>query len=171
MSRVVKDMILQEIENRLGGSRDLLVIDSSRLDAVSNNVFRIAMQEKGIQLLTVKNSLVRKVLGDDSGELKELFTGSSTIAWGGEDVVALSKEVTNQVNGLESLVLKGASIEGQSLDTAAVVKLSKSPGRLELISIISGQMLSPGANISGALLGPGGHLAGCVKTIADKDEE
>ncbi|MBL4883895.1 MAG: 50S ribosomal protein L10 [Planctomycetaceae bacterium] len=171
MSRVVKEMILQEIENRLDGTRDLVVIDSSRLDAVSDNTFRIAMQDKGIHLLTVKNSLIRRVLGDDSGELKQIFTGSSTVAWGGEDVVALSREITGQVKGLETLELKGGSIEGQPLDSTAVERLAKSPGRLELISIISGQALSPGAKLAGALLGPGGHLAGCVKTIADKDEE
>lgn len=171
MSKVVKEMILQEIENRLDGDRDLLVIDSSRLDAIADNQFRIALRGKGIHVLTVKNSLVRKVLGDDDGEMKHVFSGSSTIVWGGEDVVALSREVVKHVKELEPLELKGGAVEGQSLDVAAVEKLSKSPGRLELISIISGQLLGPGAQLSGQMLGPGGNLAGCVKTIADKEEE
>jgi len=171
MSRVVKEMILKEIEGRLDGNRDLLILDSSRLDAVTNNTFRLAMQEKGIHLLVVKNSLALRVLGGDCDQMKQIFSGPSTIAWGGEDVVALSKEISRQAKELEFLEIKGGTVEGQALDTAAVEKLSKSPGRMELISMISGQILSPGAQLAGAMLGPAGVLAGCVASIADKEEE
>lgn len=171
MSRVVKEMILKEIENRLDGSRDLLVLDSSRLDAVTDNTFRLAMQEKGIHLLAVKNSLALRVLGSDCDQMQQIFSGPTTLAWGGEDVVALSKEISKQAKELELLEIKGGAVEGQTLDSAAVEKLSKSPGRMELISIISGQILSPGAQIAGAMLGPAGVLAGCVATIADQEEE
>jgi len=94
MSKVVKEMILKEIEGRLDGDRDLLVLDSSRLDAVTNNTFRLAMQEKGIHLLVVKNSLALRVLGGGCDQMQQIFSGPSTIAWGGEDVVALSKEIS-----------------------------------------------------------------------------
>ncbi len=171
MSRVVKEMILKEIENRLDGNRDLLVIDSSRLDAVTDNTFRMAMQEKGIHLLSVKNSLALRVLGGGCDQLQQIFNGPSTLAWGGEDVVALSKEISKQAKELELLEIKGGTVEGQALDSAGVEKLSKSPGRMELISMISGQILSPGAQLAGALLGPAGVLAGCVASIADKEEE
>jgi len=171
MSKVVKEMILKEIEGRLDGERDLLILDSSRLDAVTNNTFRLAMQEKGIHLLVVKNSLALRVLGSDCDQMRQIFSGPSTIAWGGEDVVALSKEISRQVKELGLLEIKGGAVEGQALDTTAVEKLSKSPGRMELISIISGQILSPGAQLAGAMLGPAGVLAGCVASIAEKEEE
>ena len=171
MSRVVKEMIIREIEDRLEGNRDLLILDSSRLDAVTNNRFRLAMQEKGIHLLVVKNSLALRVLGDDSEQMRQLFNGPSTLAWGGEDIVALSRELTKQSKELDLLEIKGGTVEGQALDATAVEKLSKSPGRRELISMISGQILSPGAQLAGAMLGPGGVLAGCVASIAEKDEE
>ncbi len=171
MSRVVKEMIIKEIEDRLEGNRDLLILDSSRLDAVTNNRFRLAMQEKGIHLLVVKNSLALRVLGDDSDQMRQLFEGPSTLAWGGEDIVALSKELTKQSRELDLLEIKGGTVEGQALDASAVEKLSKSPGRRELISMISGQILSPGARLAGAMLGPGGVLAGCVASIAEKDDE
>ncbi len=171
MSRVVKEMIIKEIEDRLEGNRDLLILDSSRLDAVTNNRFRLAMQEKGIHLLVVKNSLALRVLGDDSDQMRQLFEGPSTLAWGGEDIVALSKELTKQSRELDLLEIKGGTVEGQALDASAVEKLSKSPGRRELISMIAGQILSPGARLAGAMLGPGGVLAGCVASIAEKDDE
>ncbi len=170
MSRVVKEMILKEIEDRLEGNRDLLILDSSRLDAVANNKFRLAMREKGIHLLVVKNSLALRILGD-CDQMRQIFSGPSTIAWGGDDVVALSKEITKQAKELDLLEIKGGAVEGQALDADGVEKLSKSPGRMELISMISGQILSPGAQLAGLMLGPASVLAGCVASIADKEEE
>ena len=57
------------------------------------------------------------------------------------------------------------------VDAKGVVDLSKSPGRMELISQIVGLALSPGARLCGALLGPGGKISGQVKTLADKEGE
>ncbi len=170
MSKKVKEMLMNEIQDRLDGATEVLVIDSSRLDAVTDNQFRIALQEKGVHLLTVKNTLARRVLGDAGKSLGDVLSGPSTLVWGGEDVVALSKEVTQWVKKIEPLELKGATVEGQALDKAGVETLSKSPGRLELISQIAGLMLSPGARLGGALLGPGGKLAGCVKAVEEKAE-
>ncbi len=168
MSKKVKEMIIQEIEDRLQGTRDVLVIDSSKMDAVSDNSFRMALEAKGVCLLTVKNTLARKALGEVGEALRDVLSGPSTIVWGGEDIVALSKEITKAVKDIKEVELKGGAVEGQVLDSQGVEKLSKSPGRLELISQISGLILSPGAQLAGALLGPGGKLAGCVKAIADK---
>ncbi|TWT59403.1 50S ribosomal protein L10 [Rubinisphaera italica] len=170
MSKFVKEMVMQDIESRLDGTRDVLVVDSSRMDAISDNGFRQAMQEKNVHLLTVKNSLARKVLGEAGAALGEVLKGPSTLVWGGEDIVALSKEVTKWAKKIEPLQVKGASVEGQPLDTKGVEKLSKSPGRAELISQIAGLILSPGGQLAGALLGPGGKLAGCVKAVEEKAE-
>jgi large subunit ribosomal protein L10 len=170
MSKFVKEMIIQEIEDRLQGNRDVLILDSSKLDAITDNKFRQSMEAKGIHLLTVKNTLARKALGEVGDALSEVLAGPSTLAWGSEDAVALSREVAKIVKTTEGLKLKGGAVEGQVMDTAGVIALSKSPGRVELISQIAGLILSPGAKLAGALLGPGGKLAGCVKTLADKEE-
>jgi len=61
-------------------------------------------------------------------------------------------------------------VEGQVVDAKGVVDLSKSPGRLELISQIAGLALSPGARLCGALLGPGGKVSGQLKALADKED-
>jgi large subunit ribosomal protein L10 len=99
-----------------------------------------------------------------------VLQGSSTLVWGGEDVVALSREITRWSKELSQLEIRGGSVEGKALDAAGVNKLSKSPGRLELLSIIAGLILSPGGNIAGALLGPGGTVAGQVKSKAEDED-
>ena len=89
---------------------------------------------------------------------------------GGEDIVALSKEITKWAKDVEAIEIRGGSVEGECLDAAGVDALSKSPSREELLSIISGQILGPGAQLSAQLLGPSGMLAGQVKSKAEEDE-
>ena len=170
MSKTVKKMLIGEIRDRIGETRDLLVVDSSKLDALTANRFRLALREKQISLLTVKNTLARRALNDAGvTALDPVLDGPSTIIWGGEDIVALSKEIARWAKELEPLQIKGGAVEGTTLNAADVDQLSKSPSREELIGQIAGLILSPGAQLAGALLGPGGYLAGQIKELAEKE--
>ena len=170
MSKTVKKMLIGEIRDRIGETRDLLVVDSSKLDALTANRFRLALREKQISLLTVKNTLARRALNDAGvTALDPVLDGPSTIIWGGEDIVALSKEIARWAKELEPLSIKGGAVEGTTLNAADVDQLSKSPSREELIGQIVGLILSPGAQLAGALLGPGGYLAGQIKELAEKE--
>lgn len=170
MSKQIKQMIIDDIRQRLGDNRDVLVVNASKLDAVTDNRFRVTLRSKGIHLLQVKNTLARRALADVGvTSMDEVLAGPSTLIWGGEDIVALSKEIAKWAKEFDKLEIKGGAVEGQAVDAKEVVDLSKSPGRLELIGQIAGLALSPGASIAGALLGPGGTISGQAKTLADKE--
>ncbi|QDT95093.1 50S ribosomal protein L10 [Gimesia aquarii] len=171
MSKFVKEMIISEIESRIGETRDFVVVDSAKLDAITDNNFRLKLHEKGIAALTVKNSLARRAFANAGVEgMEESLQGPSTLVWGGEDIVALSKEMAKWAEEIEDLTIKGGSTEGTSLTSDDVEKLSKSPGRMELIGEIVSRALGPGAQLAGALLGPAGTLAGQIKTISEGEE-
>ena len=82
------------------------------------------------------------------------------MVWGGEDIVALSKEIAKWAKDLPTFEIKGGAVEGQTLDANGVDVLSKSPSREELIGQIAGLALSPGAQLAAAMLGPSIQLAG-----------
>ena len=171
MSRQIKDMLIEDIQSRIGEHRDMLVVDCSKLDAVSANRWRISLRESNISVLSVKNSIARNALERIGvGGLDAVLAGPSALVWGGDDVVALSKEIAKWAKELDGLVIKGGTVEGEGLDADAVDALSKSPGRAELIGMIAGAMLGPGAQLAGALQSPGGQLAGCLKSISGDDE-
>lgn len=172
MSKRVKQMLIDDIRQRIGDTRDMLLVDSSRLDAVSANRFRLGLREKNISALTVRNRLAKKAL-NESGvtALDPLLVGSSTLIWGGEDIVALSKEIARWAKELTPLEIKGGALEGTTLSAEAVDQLSKSPSREELIGQIAGLILSPGGRLAAAIAGPGSYLAGQVKSIGDKETE
>jgi large subunit ribosomal protein L10 len=170
MSKHVKEMVMAEIRDRIGDPGDMLVIDSSRLDAISTNRFRLALREKDFSIFTVKNSLAKKTLNEVGvNALDSILQGPSTLVWGGEDIVALSKEISQWAKEFKGLEIKGGTTEGASLSAEEVDTLSKSPSREELIGQVMGLALSPGARLAAALLGPGGKIAGQIKTLADKE--
>ena len=73
-------------------------------------------------------------------------------------MVRLTKE-----ESYEGFVAKGGVMDQALLTEKQVHEVSKWPGRAEQLSILVGQVLSPGANLSGQLLGPTGSLASQIE--------
>lgn len=170
MSKVVKNMMMDDLRQAVGDCREIIVVDVSKLDGVTSNKWRVALSKKRIRAVGVKNAVARKALGDVGlTGLGPALKGPSTLIFGGEDIVALSREITEWAQKLKELQICGGAVGETSLSASDVEALSKSPGRKELLGQLAGLILSPGAQLAAALLGPGGKLAGCVKSLADKE--
>ena len=163
---------MSELLKRLGDAREFLVIDPSKMDAFTNNKLRLKLLQSGIHILNVKNTLARKVMGEKKvGGLDPFLAGPSALVWGGPDIVALSKEITKWAKEIKTLQIKGATLDGTSLNAKEVDALSKSPGREELIGRVLMLIRSGGGGtLLSTLKGPAGKLAGQVKTLADKED-
>lgn len=170
MGRLVKDMVISEIQSRIGDVKDFIVVDCSKIDAMTANRWRLGLRKDRITALTVKNSIAANALKRKGIEgLDSVLAGPSTLIWGGDDIVALSKAVAKYAKDMPKMEIKGGTVEGQTLNAAAVDSLSKSAGRLETIGQIAGLLLAPGGQLAGCLQGPGGKLAGQLKTLSEKE--
>ncbi|HET6326314.1 MAG TPA: 50S ribosomal protein L10 [Planctomycetaceae bacterium] len=171
MSRRVKELLIDDLGDRLKGIKDFVVVDASKLDGVTANKLRLAMKKKKISALGIRNKLGRVALKNVGvTSLDPLLEGPSTLVWGGEDIVALSKEIAKWAKEIEPLQIKGGTTEGATLTKETVDELAKSPGRKELIGQILAAMMSPGAQLAGALVGPGRQLASQIEKISEKEE-
>lgn len=171
MSKAVKEMMIGEIRSELGDRKDLIILDVSKMDAITQNQMRLALQKKGVTLLGVKNTLARLALKDAGLEVPDgSLNGPSTLVWGGEDIVGLSREMAEWAKKIDKIAIKGGVVDGQGVDSQGVEDISKGPSRLELIGQIAGLLLSPGAKLAGALLGPGGTISGQLKAMSEKEE-
>lgn len=172
MSKPVKEMIIRDIRSGLGDRKDLLVLDVSQMTAFSQNQLRLDLAKKGVTLLGVKNSLARLALKESGFQsIDEILNGPTTLVWGGEDIVGLSREMAEWAKKIDKMSIKGGVVDGQGVTPDAVESISKGPSRLELIGQIAGLLLSPGAQLAGALLGPGGKISGALKAISEGKEE
>lgn len=173
MSKQLKAMVLNDIRQRVGGAKDFVVLDVSKLDGHTANKLRLDLRKQEIRMFGVKNTLAVKAFADSGfkGNLDNLFKGPSTVVIGGRDIVQLTKEIFKQTKGLKALEVKGGVVEGTTVTGEQVDAISKGPTREELVGKIVMLMLSPGAALAGALLGPGGTVCGAVKSIAEKEGE
>ena len=64
---------------------------------------------------------------------------------------------------------RGGMMDGQRLSGARVAEVSRWPNRREQLSLLLGQILSPGANLVGQLTGPGAVLTGQIHRQAEEE--
>ena len=169
MSKFVKDLQTRHVKTEMTGVSDLVVVNVIGLNSGESAQLRTELRKKGIKLRVVRNTLARRAMESlGLGGAGNLLNGASAVAWGGEGIVELAKEITEWAKKLKKLEVKGAFVSGASVDAKGVQALSTMPSRPELLAKIAGQILAPGANLAAALLGPGGTLAGQIKSIGEE---
>jgi large subunit ribosomal protein L10 len=174
MSKYVKELITKDLRQRLDGVDEALLVNVIGMPNEQNVVLRRTLREKNIQLLVVKNSLARRASeGSALAPAFDATDGTIALLWGGEDVVSLAKEVMRLAGQkeFEPFAPRGGVMDGQHLSADDVQRVSKWPSRQEQLSILVGQILSPGATLSAQLLGPGKLLASQVKKKGEEGEE
>jgi large subunit ribosomal protein L10 len=170
MSKYVKDLISEDLRGRLAGVEDALLVDVVGLGAIANNRLRGELESKNIHLLVIKNSLARRATaGSSLAPMFDGLGGTAAICWGGEDIVSLAKEITRLAGSVDygKFTTRGGVMGGERLTAAQVAAVSKWPSRQEQLSILVGQILSPGANLVSQLTGPGSALNSQIKQKAE----
>ncbi len=175
MSKYVKNLIVQDIARRLDGVEDALLVNVIGMDANTTVSLRRKLRERNIELLVVKTSMARRATeGTPLGAAFEGIEGPVAMAWGDEDFISLAKtivEIDKNEAEFPGFETRGGVMDGEPLTPQRVHEISKWPNRAEQLSILSGQILSPGAQLSGALLGPGGRLASQIEKKAEEATE
>ena len=173
MSYLVKNLVQNEYEKVFSDISEFVVVDLTGVSGVDNNILRGELKKKGIHMTVVKNSLMRMALqkmGMDAA-CGVFAVVSCTIAYGGDSVVDIAKEVFDWAKKVKAIPPKGAYVDGMLMPAGGVKELSKMPSRVELQGQVVQIALTPGANVAGALLGPGGVIAGCIESVIEKLEE
>ncbi len=173
MSRPMKGMLIEEYKKRFADVENALVLDIRGITAKDNNGMRMGLLKKNIRITVVKNTLARKALaGTSLAALEQALDGPAALAYGGDNVVDVARELIDWARKVKNLTLRAAVLDGIYFDgTEGVKRLSKFPTRSEALAKVVQIVLSPARNVVGCVVAPGSRLLGVVKTIQDKLEK
>ena len=166
MSKYVKNLLTEDLRERLRTIHDALLVNMIGLDANTNTRLRATLRAKNIHVMVIKNSTAaRATAGTSLAPLFEGIGGTAAICWGAEDIVSLAKEITKLAKDDKNAPFqtRAGVMDGERLDAARVEQVSKWPSRTEQLSILLGQILSPGANLASQLISVGGALASQIE--------
>jgi large subunit ribosomal protein L10 len=173
MSKHVKEMIMRDYKDRLGDTSDAMVISLRGVKGTATTTIRNQLAKKQIKITVVRNSLAKKSFeGTPLATLGEFLTGSSAIAYGGQSVVEIAREIVGMIEKNPLIELRGAVLDGQVFKgKAGVTELSKFPTKDEAIGQIVTLVVSPARKLVAQITGPGGTIGGLIKSIEGKLEK
>jgi ribosomal protein L10 len=173
MSKLVKNMMTDDLRKRWSGVNDMLLVSVAGLNSHQTYQLRKDLRNQKIELLVIKNSLARRAVeGTPLAVAFEQMEGALACVWGGTDVVSLAKTIIKvaETKTMAPFEARGGVMDGARLTAAQVKEVSKWPSREEQLSILVGQILGPGAKLASQLTGVGAALASQIKQKGEGDE-
>lgn len=175
MRKEEKTQVIEDLAQKLAENPHFYITDISALTSDKTSKLRRMCFNKNINLLVVKNTLLKKAMeksdGKDYSELFSTLKGSTAVMFSesSSEPAKLIKEFRSQGN--TKPILKAAYVEESAyvgdnqLDALAAIK-----SKNELIADIIAILQSPAKNVVSALQSSGGKLAGIVKTLSERPE-
>ena len=133
VTRASKVEELQVLERAFKGTQSAVLVDFKGLKVPEVTELRRQVRAAKGEYKVVKNTLAKRALaGTPFAALDAEFTGSTAVAYAGEDPVALAKVLTTFAKTAPALKIKAAVVQGRSIKAGEVGELATLPGKPEL---------------------------------------
>jgi len=133
VTRASKVEELQGLEEAFKGTDSAILVDYKGLKVPEVTELRRQVRGAKASYKVVKNTLAKRALKGTAFEaLTEHFTGTTAVAYAGEDPVALAKVLTTFAKATPALKVKAAVVQGRAIKAAEVTDLASLPGKPEL---------------------------------------
>ena len=130
VSRADTQLDLGQLSESFGKTESVIVMEYKGLKVPE--VTELRRQVRAVQgsYKVVKNTLARRAMAGTAFEaLTPHFTGTTAVAFSGDDPVALAKVLTTFAKTAPALVLKAAVVQGEVVEGPAVAELATMPGK------------------------------------------
>jgi len=172
MRREEKEVIIDNLAQRLDETKHFYLTDISALDAEQTSNLRRKCFEKDISLLVVKNTLLRQAMEKSEGDFNDLYDvlkDSTSIMFceTGNIPAKLIKEFRKT---MEKPLLKAAFVEESIyIGDDQLDALSNIKSKDELLGDLLMLLQSPATNLVSALASSSSKMAGALLTLSEKE--
>ena len=142
----LKAPVVEEISKKIDGAASVVLVDHRGLTVAEDTELRKLLREAGVDYKVYKNTMMKRAFeGTPFAGLDDLLNGPNAFVFSKKDPVSGPKAVAQFIekNKLESLKITGGIFENKAADEKTMVKLSKMPGKDELMATLVGCLMSP----------------------------
>ncbi len=158
-----------ELRDQIQGSTALLVADYRGLTVSEISQLRRSLREAKTSLAVVKNTLMRLAVVDAGvGELEELLTGPSAVAFVNGDPVAAAKRISAAARQFPALVVKGGWMDGRMLSAEQANALAELESREVMLSKIAGMLKAEMARAASMFQAAQSRFLGLLEAYREK---
>lgn len=167
-----KKKFVQQLSERFGKSKIVILTDYKGLDVGTITELRRQLREANVEFEVIKNTMLRLASdGTDVSLIKDNFTGPSAVAISYDDPVAPAKILTDFSKKNDKLELKIGVMNGKVLDLSSIKALSSLPSREELLAKVLSAMIAVPTSLVRALNDAPVRMVNVLQAIKDQKEE
>jgi large subunit ribosomal protein L10 len=160
-----KEIVVEELTNRLKAAETLLVADYRGLTMPQIDALRSRLLESGARFTVAKNTLTRRAAeaaGADA--LLALLEGPTAIAFieADGDMVAAAKALADSARETRVLAIRGGVMQGRALSAEEVESLATLPPVDVLRGQVIGAIIAPLSSLIGLVNAPLQNLYGLI---------
>lgn len=153
-----KKAIVAELADRLKSSVTGVLVSYKGINVADDTQLRKDLREAGVRYSVVKNTLLYRACEEaELSGLQSALEGTTALATSEEDYAAAARILCKYADSNKAFEVKGGYLDGEVVDIATIVSLSKLPSREVLL-----------ANVLGAFQAPIASFARAVQAIVDK---
>ena len=143
MNRDDKATIVSELNDSFNRAKFAVVADYCGLKVSQLEQIRVELRNCDSEIRIAKNTLLKRAAADTGNAvLSDSFTGTTAVVMAYSDPVAPAKVLAKFAEGNDKFVIRCAALEGDKLELAGVIALSKLPTKevllSQLLSVLNG---------------------------------
>lgn len=173
MPNIVNRMVTAELEHEFADAEGMVLVSYSGLETVENEELRGKLAEKNVRFRMVRNTLAKRVLEAKGFEFPEAeaLKGNTGIAYGDtEAAIDAAKIFTDKdVKKAGKVKLKGAVLDGETLDANGAKALADLPDRDTLHAQLLGVIAGPARSLATVINAVPSGVARVIQAHVDEE--
>lgn len=165
-----KATIVHEISTRLKSSPFAIVMNFGGMKVAHFEELRSRLAGAGAACLVVKNTFLKRALGElGLPDLPDALQGQTALVTGESDICAAAKVLKTFAAEFQKPEIKAGVLDSAALTKEQVMALADLPSKEVLRAQLLGLLLAPATRLVRTLHEPGASLARLLKAKAEKE--